>query len=175
MRRSIARSHSIGIPVRIHVWRQACEATQHEGLVQGARPRRHRELPVARFAAYLGLVARAERNAALCSAGTRGLGDREDGAALCGYAHFAALLRVTSRCMPATWKVMTQTQLRHDNRISAAQRFQHVEKQYRRRGVQADTRIFRPRVECGSKLLILRCSVILHVTVWSRPHSSRHT
>src|SRR3981081_399645 len=55
-------------------------------------------------------------------------------------------------------------QIRHDHRISVAQRFQHVERQNGRREAQPtqpDTRI-RPRVECSSKLLILRCSVILH-------------
>src|SRR5438045_2880471 len=35
------------------------------------------------------------------------------------------VLRVTSRCMPTTWKVMAQ--LRHDRRISAAQEAQLVE------------------------------------------------
>ena len=56
-------------------------------------------------------------------------------------------------------------QIRHDHRISVAQRFQHVERQNGQREAQPtqpDTRIFRPRVGCSSKLLILRCSVILH-------------
>src|SRR5437879_1164966 len=62
-------------------------------------------------------------------------------------------------------------QIRHDHRISVAQRFQHVERQNGQREAQPPnlpnlpnpTHGFFVRViVSGSKLLILRCSVILH-------------
>ncbi len=73
------------------------------------------------------------------------------------YAHFAAShLAVYADKL----EISGTNTARH--RISAAQRFQHVEKQDRRRGVRADTRIFRPRVACVCKLMILQRSIILH-------------
>src|SRR5208283_2780295 len=53
------------------------------GLVQGLEARRDRELPLARLAAHMGLVACAEWNALVCSSRNGGLGDRKDGAPLC--------------------------------------------------------------------------------------------
>jgi hypothetical protein len=51
---------------------------------------------------------------------------------------------------------------RHDHRISAAQEIQLVENQSASHCALGEHRIFRPHVECSSKLLILRCSSILH-------------
>jgi hypothetical protein len=72
------------------------------------------------------------------------------------YAHFTA-----NHLAVYADKLEILEQTRHDNRISAAQRCQHVKKQ-NSSDVPTRHADFRPHVECSGKLLILRCSNGLH-------------
>jgi hypothetical protein len=67
----------------VYLRRSAHQASQHSSLVQGTQACRYRGLSLARSAPHLGELARTGRNATLCVTGARGMGDREDGAALC--------------------------------------------------------------------------------------------
>ena len=67
----------------VYLRRSAHQAGQHGSLVQSAQARQYRGLSLARSAPHMGELARAGRDTALRVTGTRRMGDREDGAALC--------------------------------------------------------------------------------------------
>ena len=71
---------------RVQLSRETGVAGQYEGLVPGARSGRHRELPLARLAAHLGELARAERHALHA---LQELGGWESAEMVRRYAHFS--------------------------------------------------------------------------------------
>src|SRR5208282_1767804 len=67
---------------RVQLSRQADHAGQFEGVVRGVKGGRHQGLPLARSAPYVGELARAKRDAAVCLAGDGWLVERGNGTAL---------------------------------------------------------------------------------------------
>ena len=71
-------------PTRVFSYQGRADSSgQHEGVVRGARARRHHRLSLARPSAHLGKLARAERNAAARAPGAGRLGECGDGASIC--------------------------------------------------------------------------------------------
>ncbi len=92
---------------RVQLSRQADRPAQHQGLVRGTRAGRDRGFSLARSAAHLGELARAERHAAVRVAGAGGLGvDRR----WCG--GMRTLPRITWRRMRSGWGRFAPAQCR---------------------------------------------------------------
>ena len=96
-----ARSSGEASGASLHVRRETCVSGEFQGVVQGTEARGDRGLPLARLATHLGLMACAERNALVCTSRNGGLGDRENGAALCAPSRGAS--RRLRRQLETSW------------------------------------------------------------------------